>query len=56
MRQSCNTADHILNSKSEFHQAPIVRVVATNGLQMEQGEEKVEVIGRGGGRRAERGQ
>ena len=50
------TSDHILNSKSEFHQAPIVRVVTTNGLQTEQGEEEVAVRGRGGGRRAERGQ
>ena len=29
-----------MNSKSEFHQASIVRVVATNGLQTEQGEDK----------------
>ena len=56
VRISSNTADHILNSKSEFHQAPIVRVVTTNGLQTEQGEEEVVVRGRGGGRRAERGQ
>ena len=49
-------ADHILNIKSEFHQAPIVRVVTTNGLQTEQDEEEVVVRGRGGGRRAERGQ
>ena len=56
VRISSNTADPILNSKSEFHQAPIVRVVTTNGLQTEQGEEEVVVRGRGGGRRAERGQ
>ena len=56
VRISSNTADHILNSKSEFHQAPIVRLVTTNGLQTEQGEEEVVVRGRGGGRRAERGQ
>ena len=56
VRISSNTADYILNSKSEFHQAPIVRVVTTNGLQTEQGEEEVAVRGRGGGRRAERGQ
>ena len=48
--------NHILNSKSEFHEAPIVRVVTTNGLKTEQGEEEVVVRGRGGGRRAERGQ
>jgi hypothetical protein len=29
-------AEIILNSKSEFHQTPLVRVVATNGLQEEQ--------------------
>ena len=30
-----------MNSKSKFHQASIVRVVATNGLQTEQGEDQV---------------
>ena len=29
-------AEIILNSKSEFHQAPLIRVVATSGLQVEQ--------------------
>ena len=29
----------ILNSKSEFHQAPIVRVTVAAGLEREQGEE-----------------
>ena len=29
-----------MNSKSKFHQASIVRVVATNGLQTDQGEDK----------------
>ena len=29
-------AEIILNSKSEFHQAPLVRVVVTTGLQEEQ--------------------
>ena len=33
-------ADLIMNSKSKFHQASIVRVVATNGLQTDQGEDK----------------
>ena len=44
-------ADFVLNSRSEFHQAPIVRLVATNGLQAEQGEEQgwVPVPARGGG-------
>ena len=42
-----------MNSNSEFHQAPIVRVVTTNGLQTEQGEDQgwVAVGDRGGGRR-----
>ena len=55
---SSNTADHILNSKSEFPQAPIVivRVVTTNGLQTEQGAEEVVMRGRGEGRRAAVGQ
>ena len=44
-------ADFVLSSRSEFHQAPIVRLVATNGLQAEQGEEQgwVPVPARGGG-------
>ena len=32
------SADIVLNSKSEFRQAPIIRVVPTNGLQEEQEE------------------
>ena len=32
VRITSSQADFIMNSKSEFHQAPIVRVVATNGL------------------------
>ena len=39
-----------MNSKSEFHQAPLVRVVATTGLQDEQEERLDAVRGRGGGR------
>ena len=31
-----------MNSKTEFHQAPLVRVVATTGLHEEQ-EDRVEV-------------
>ena len=34
-------ADCLMNSKTEFHQAPIVRVVPTTGLQELQ-EERVE--------------
>ena len=30
-------ADCVMNSKSEFHQAPLVRVVPVNGLVEEQG-------------------
>ena len=54
MRITSSQADFIMNSKSEFHQAPIVRVVATNGLQSEQGEDHgwVAVRDRGGGRRS----
>ena len=45
--------DCLMNSKAEFHQAPLVRVVATTGLQDGQ-EERLEAArgGRGrGGRR-----
>ena len=54
VRITSSQADFIMNSKSEFHQAPIVRVVATNGLQSEQGEDHgwVAVGDRGGGRRS----
>ena len=53
VRITSSQADFIMNSKSEFHQAPIVRVVTTNGLQTEQGEDQgwVAVGDRGGGRR-----
>ena len=46
--------EFIMNSKTEFHQAPIVRVVATNSLQAEQGEDQgwIAVGDRGAGRRA----
>ena len=40
----------LMNSKSEFHQAPLVRVVATTGLQDGQEERLDAVRGRGGGR------
>ena len=51
VRITSSKADFVLNSRSEFHQAPIVRLVATNGLQAEQGEEQgwVPVPARGGG-------
>ena len=58
VRITSSQADFIMNSKSEFHQAPIVRVVTTNGLQTEQGEDQgwVAVGDRGGRRSAGRGQ
>ena len=39
VRISCSQATVLMNSKSEFHQAPIVRVVVTSGLHSSQGEE-----------------
>ena len=51
VRISRTEAEIILNSKSEFHQAPIVRVSATTGLQEEQ-EDRIspssQEAGRGG--------
>ena len=54
VRITSNKADFIMNSKTQFHQAPIVRVVTTNGLQVEQGEDQgwIAVGDRGAGRRA----
>ena len=51
VRITYSKAEVILNSKSEFHQAPI-RVVATAGLQALQGEEQgwVAVRSRGSAR------
>ena len=40
VRITSSKAEVVLNSKSEFHQAPIRRVVATAGLQALQGEEQ----------------
>ena len=45
VRIASSEADHVLNSRSEFHQAPIIRQVVTRGLLGEQGEE--EVVARG---------
>ena len=46
----------ILNSKSEFRQAPIIRIVPTNGLQEEQeGSSSRNSWPRGGGRSLARG-
>ena len=46
-------AECVMNSKSEFHQSPLVRVVAVTRLQEEQGEELD--IGQGGRGRGRRG-
>ena len=40
-------ADCLMNSKSEFHQHPVVRVVPMRGIQLEQGEEQRGGRGRG---------
>ena len=40
VRITSSKADFIKNSKSEFHQAPIVRVTVAAGLEREQGEEE----------------
>ena len=40
VRITSSEAEIIMNSKSEWHQAPIVRVVPTTGLQVGQGEEE----------------
>ena len=52
VRISSSSATIIMNSKSEFHQAPIVRVMVSSGLELEQGEEAPQ---RGRGRGAGRG-
>ena len=44
VRVTSSTADIILNSKNEFHQAPIVRVVLSTGLHGDQGESQDAVI------------
>ena len=49
-------ADCLMNSKSEFHQHPVVRVVPMRGIQLEQGEEQGGGRGRGQGTRVQRRQ
>ena len=60
VRITLSQAEEIMNSKNEFHQAPIVRVVATRGLHAGQGEDlgwvAVREGGGGTGRRTGRGQ
>ena len=40
VRISSSQADTLLNSKSEFHQAPLTRLVAFTGLHGDQGEDQ----------------
>ena len=47
VRISRTAAEIILNSKSEFHQAPLIRVVATSGLQEEQSRASSQGVGVG---------
>ena len=50
VRIAGSKAECIMNSKAEFHQAPLVRVVPVVGLEQEQGEreERRSRVGRGG--------
>ena len=52
VRIEMSTADCVLNSKAEFHQAPLVRVVPVTGLMEEQeaGADPRQPAGRGRGR------
>ena len=54
VRITSKQTDFIMTSKTEFHQAPIVRLVATSGLQAEQGEDHgwIAVGDRGARRKA----
>ena len=54
VRISRTEAEFILNSKSEFHQAPLVRVVATTGLQEEQSTAASQGVGEARGGRSGR--
>lgn len=47
VRISRTEPEIILNSKSEFHQALLIRVVATNGLQEEQTSAFSQGVGSG---------
>ena len=55
VRIEMSMADCVMNSKSEFHQAPLVRVVPVNGLVEEQGAGVDPRQPGGGGRGAGRG-
>ena len=56
VRIEMSTADCVMNSKAEFHQAPLVRVVPVTGLLEEQeaGADPRQPAGRGRGRPARR--
>ena len=47
----------IMNSKTEFHQAPLVRIIPVSGIKEEQGTGRgsLQQAGRGRGRGRERG-
>ena len=44
VRVTISKADTLSNSKNEFHQTPIIRVVAASGLQGDQGESQEATI------------
>ena len=46
---SSSQADILLNSKSEFHQAPLTRLVAFTGLHGDQGEDQAGQVFPGAG-------
>ena len=56
VRIEMSTADCVMNSKAEFHQAPLVRVVPVTGLLEEQeaGADPRQPAGGGGGRAGRR--
>ena len=56
VRVTGSQADVILNSKNEFHQAPIMRVIVASGLHGEQGESQDPTITSRAGPRLGRGQ
>ena len=55
VRISSSRADIMLNSKSEFHQAPLTRLVAYRGLHGDQGEDQGRVSLAAGGSRGQGG-
>ena len=50
VRIEMSKADVVMNSRAEFHQAPLVRVVPVVGLREEQGVEEQGGGVQGGGR------